>query len=221
MIEQEIVLNRDLTGTWRLKSESMDFTREVFDDLALLAGHENAGILIDDAIFNSSEDLDKRSDIDSFNLTRFENLNWKSEIRFNNIESLLGESANKGIARLTSKGKSRILELRFNRTTASSMEELIPLLQEPAFYIFNPGATVGITEEEYITDYLGYSFGQQNIPGIRLSRISMTIEVPGPITKIVSGEKIGPGKAAFETSLSRLMVPDKEIFWAVSWEQSE
>jgi hypothetical protein len=93
----------------------------------------------------------------------------------------------------------------------------MPLMNDPAFSLFNPASTVGIDEESYITGILGFTFGEDNIPAIRKASIGMTVVLPGPVTAVSGGTKTGTNSARFQTPLSRFLVPDKEIFWSVTW----
>lgn len=217
MVEQNLTLTPDLSGIWTLEGESMPFTANAFDDLAMLGGYDDATALYDEAVVNSRTDLEKRDDIGSYRVQRNGQSGWEAEIGFDSIESLLGSAEAGGIAEMTLNGNINTLTLKFDRDRAASLEELIPLMKDPAFSLFNPAATGGIDEETYITGILGFTFGEENIPDIRRAAIRMNVTVPGPVTAVAGGRKTSPNSVLFETSLTRFIVPDDAILWSVSW----
>lgn len=217
MVEQNLTITPDLSGVWTLEGESMPFTATAFDDLAMLGGYDDATALYDEAVINSRTDLEKRDDIGSYMVERVGQSGWEAEISFDSIESLLGDAKAGGIAEITRSGNTNTLTLKFDRNRAASLEELMPVLKEPSFSLFNPAATGGIDEETYITGILGFTFGEENIPDIRRAAIRMNVTVPGEITTVSGGQKTSPNSVLFETSLTRFLVPDDEIFWSLSW----
>lgn len=217
MVEQNLTLDSRLSGVWTLEGLAMPFTAEALDDLAMLGGYDDATSLYDEAIINSRTDLAKRDDIVTFRVERNGRHGWEAEIGFNDIESLLGSAEAGGIAELTRIGSTNTLSLRFNRERAAILEELIPLMQNPAFSLFNPAATGGIDEESYITGILGFTFGEENIPAIRSAVIGMNVTLPGQISSVINGKQTGGNTVRFETSFTRFLVPEKEIYWSVSW----
>ena len=108
-------------------------------------------------------------------------------------------------------------DLRLRRQLTRAAEEWRQADQDPSFALFNPAATEGIGEELYITGILGFTFGEENIPAIRRAAIGMSITLPGQITSVTGGHKTSDDTARFETSFTRFLVPDDEIFWSVSW----
>ena len=217
MVEQNLTLDSRLSGVWTLEGESMPFTAIALDDLAILGGYDDATSLYDEAVIISRTDLAKRDDIGTYRIERNGRHGWEAEIGFDDIESLLGSVEAGGIAELTRNGNMHTLSLRFDRERAAILEQLIPLMQNPAFSLFNPAATGGIDEESYITGILGFTFGEENIPAIRSAVIGMNVNLPGQISSVVNGKQTGSSTVRFETSFTRFLVPEKEIYWSVSW----
>ena len=195
----------------------MDFAAAAFDDMALLAGFDDAKAFYEQAAEDSRADLAMRADIRSANIQVNEADSWSADVEFADIEHLLGRASGGGLVELGTYQGENVLQMRFNRANAGVAETLIPVLKDPAFSLFNPVSTEGIGEESYIRDILGFTFGEENIPGIRLSEMTMTIEVPGRITRVHGGFKESENTAVFQMPLSRFLVPDEEILWAVSW----
>jgi len=219
MVEQSLTLSPDHSGVWNIEGEAMPFTASALDDLAILGGYDDAGALYDEAVVNSRTDLAKRDDISTFRVDRKGKQGWEAEINFNDIETLLGSAEADGIAEVNSNGNISTLSLRFDRERAAQMEELIPMMKDPSFSLFNPAATGGIGEETYITGILGFTFGEENIPAIRRASIAMTVNLPGDITSISGGTKTGNRTASFKTPFTRFLVPDEPIYWSVSWKE--
>jgi hypothetical protein len=217
MVEQSITLNSELSGVWILEGAAMPFTASAFDDLAMLGGYDNATGLYDETLVKTKTDLAKRDDINSYRIELSGPSSWEAEIGFDNIESLLGSAEAGGIAEMSRRGDVNTLKLRFDRERAAKLEELVPLMQDPAFSLFNPAATGGIDEETYISGILGFTFGEENIPEIRRASIVMNVVLPGPVSSVYGGEKTGANSVRFVSSLTRFLVPDKEIYWSVSW----
>ncbi|MCK5736769.1 MAG: hypothetical protein KAH21_09835, partial [Spirochaetaceae bacterium] len=167
----------------------------------------------------SRNDLAKRNDISSYQVSRKGKQGWEAEIGFDDIETLLGSAEAEGIAELSTTGNINTLTLLFDRERASQLAKLMPLMQDPSFSLFNPAATGGIGEENYITGILGFTFGQENIPAIRRASIGMNISLPGEITSVSGGVQTGGRTARFETPFTRFLVPDEEIHWSVSWKE--
>jgi len=219
MVEQSLTLNPDHSGVWNLEGEAMAFTASALDDLAILGGYNDATALYDEAVVNSRTDLAKRDDIKSYRVNRMGAQGWKADIEFKDIETLLGSAEAQGIAEISSRGTVSTLTLRFDRERAAQLSELIPMMQDPSFSLFNPAATGGIGEETYITGILGFTFGEENIPAIRRASIGMDVTLPGNITSVNGGTQTGDRTVLFETPFTRFMVPDDEINWSVSWQE--
>ena len=219
MVEQNLTLSPDHSGVWTLEGEAMPFTASAFDDLAILAGYDDAGALYDEAVINSRTDLAKRDDISSYRVDRKGEEGFEAEINFTDIETLLGSEEAEGIAEISSNGGIGTLSLRFDRERASQMEKLIPMMQDPSLSLFNPADTGGIGEEAYITGILGFTFGEENIPAIRRASIGMTVTLPGDVTEVKGGTQQGKRTVRFETPFTRFLVPDEPVYWSVSWKE--
>ena len=74
-----------------------------------------------------------------------------------------------------------------------------------------------MTEERYITDILGFTFGKENLPAIRTSKVVLDVTLPGSIVEVRGGRQTRPNTVRFETPLTRFLVPEKNIDWMVSW----
>jgi hypothetical protein len=219
MVEQRLTLNPDYSGQWSLEGEAMPFTASALDDLAILGGYDDAGALYDGAVADSRKDLAAREDISSYRVDRKGSRGWEAEIAFNDIETLLGSTEAEGIAELSRSGNISTLSLSFDREKASQLAELMPMMQDPSFSLFNPAATGGIGEENYITGILGFTFGEENIPSIRSASIGMTVSLPGDITSVDGGRQTGSRTVRFELPFTKFLVPDEEIRWSVSWKE--
>lgn len=217
MVEQSLTLSPELSGHWSISAEAMDFAGDALDDLASLGAYDNAAALYDEAIIDTEALIAQRDDIDSFVIERTDGHGWKADIEFRNLISMLGSSAGGAIAEILGDEKSMTLNLRFNRESAENLKELFPLLSEPSFSLFDPASTVGIDEETYITDILGFTFGEDNIPAMRNASIGMSLTLPGAVIRVVGGKKTGANTVRFQTPLTRFLVPDEQIAWSVTW----
>jgi|GEM_PF-734380 len=217
MVEQSLTLNPNSSGHWSIRGEAMNFAKDAMDDLAVLGGYDDAGALYDEAIINSKALIAKRDDIDSYHIERSDAHGWKADIEFRNLISMLGGSDSGSIAEILSDEKSVTLILRFNRKKAENLKVLFPLMSNPAFSLFDPASTVGIDEETYITDILGFTFGEDNIPAMRKASIGMNLILPGAVIRVIGGKKSGTNSVRFQAPLTQFLVPEKEILWSVIW----
>lgn len=216
-VEQTLELDNGLSGTWILSGQAMPFTAEALNDLALLGGYDDAGALYDQMILDSQADMSAREDIDWFKAERTGPQSWEAEIGFNNLESLMGSTQAEGIAEMIRGESVSTLNLRFSRERAGSLEELMPMLKDPALSLFNPAATANISQAIYVNEILGFTFGKENIPAIQASRIVMDIKLPGPVVQMTGGEQTGDSSVRFTTPFTDFLAPEDEIFWSVSW----
>jgi len=216
-VEQRIDLDPDLSGRWELEGVSMPFAALALEDLAMLGGYESAVIFFDEAVNATRKNLDARPDIDFHDIQRTGDADWKASIGFKDIESLLGSTEDDGITELIRYGDEVSFTLTFNRDNASHLETLVPLLTDPAFSLFNPSSTEGIDEETYISQILGFTFGEENIPAIRAAQIGLDLYLPGPVVEVTGGRRTGERSVRFVTPFTRFLVPEDEINWSVRW----
>jgi hypothetical protein len=216
-VEQRIELDPDLSGNWELEAATMPFAAAAMEDLAMIGGYESATVFYDEALSATRRDLDKKPDIRFHDIQRTGDAEWSVLIEFTDIERLLGSSETGGITELINTGNETSLTLRLNRDNASHLETLVPLLTDPAFSLFNPAATEGIDEETYVTQILGFTFGEENIPSIRRAGVGLELSLPGPVTDVTGGRQTGERTVRFESPFTRFMVPDEEINWSVRW----
>lgn len=216
-VEQRIDLNPDLSGRWVIEGVSMPFASQALEDIAILGGYPSAAVFFDEAVIATRKNLDIRPDIEFHDIQRTGDTDWRASIGFTDIESLLGSTENDGITEIIRNGNETSFTLTFNRDNASQLETLVPLLTDPAFSLFNPASTAGIDEETYITQILGFTFGEENIPAIRAAQIGLDLYLPGPVVEVTGGRKIGERSVRFESPFTRFMVPEDEIKWSVRW----
>ena len=216
-IEQSMTLRDDLSGTLSASGEAMDFAALAFDDLAILGGFDSAAGLYDDALAGTEAEMKKRGDISRFRVARTSAHGWSAEADFTSLPVLLGSTEAGGIVDYTTSGGVSTLSLLFDRHSSEQYSRLIPLFENPAFSLFDPGQTGELDEETYIRDILGFSFGQENIPQIRRAMVSLRLRLPGSVTSVTGGQKIADDTVYFEMPLTRMLVPDTPVTWAVSW----
>ncbi len=216
-VEQTISIEENLSGRWISEGRAQGFAGNSLDDLALLGGYNDAAELYNGAIIEAQSDLTNRSSVESATVELTGPHSWKADIRFTNLEELLGAAEGNGIAEIEQNGNAKILHFRFDRSRSRNIETLIPILTDPALSIFNPASTENLSEESYITDILGFTFGRENLPAIRASRVRLDLSLPGTIIEVRGGRKIGNDRVRFEAPLTGFLVPEKNIDWMVSW----
>ena len=217
MIEQRLVLGNEFSGVWTLEGRTMHFAGGVLEDLAVLGGYDNSDAFYDEALSEAIAGLEARGDVEDFKIDRVGKHVWTADVEFRDIRSFLGDAALGGIADIRQDGDMYIFSLRFNHARASELENLLPIIKEPAFSLFNPAKNEGFSEEEYITEILGFTFGEENLPELRRAMLTLSITVPGTVVDVEGGTKLSENSARFEVPFTRLLVPEKEIIWLVSW----
>jgi len=216
-VEQELVLGCEYSGSWTLEGRPMSFAGDILEDLSILGGYDSLDTFYDEAISRTMANLKARTDIEDFEVVRVGEHSWMAYVEFSDIRSLLGDAALGGIADISREGDVHTLRLRFDRERAAELENLFPILKEPAFSLFNPARSEGFSEEKYITEILGFSLGEKNLPELRRSMVSLSITVPGRVEKVEGGTELGENSVRFEVPFTRLLVPEKELVWLVSW----
>jgi len=221
MVEQDLTLNDDLSGQWRLEGRAMPFAGDALDDLAILGGYDDAGALYDEALANGRANLAARPDVGDAALERTGAHGWTGRVAFADLRILLGSPESGGMVALESRGNRRTLRLDYNRESARHLSELIPLMNEPALSLFNPAETEGIDEESYITGILGFTFGEENIPAIRRATVVTDLRLPGPVVAVEGGRQTGTNSVRYEIPFSRFIVPETPVLWTVTWIDDE
>lgn len=220
-IEQELILGHEYSGVWTLEGRPMSFAGDALEDLAILGGYDNLDEFYDEIISQTISNLKARSDIENFEVERIGKYALMANVEFSDIRVLFGDAAFGGIADVAQNGETHTISLRFNHERAAELEELFPIIKETAFSIFNPAANEGFSEEEYINEILGFTFGEENLPELRQAMVNLAITVPGTIVKVEGGAKSSENSARFETPFTRLLVPEKEIVWLVNWKNQD
>ena len=216
-VEQEFVLESEYSGVWILEGRPMPFADYVLEDLAILGGYGDSDALYDEAISKTMAGLDEHKDIDNYKIDRVGKNGLKANVEFKDIRLLLGDAALGGIADIYQDGDIHILSFRFDRARAAELEKMFPIIKEPAFSLLNPATSEGFSEEEYTTEILGFTFGEENLPELRQAMLVLSIIVPGKVLEVEGGIKSSEHSARFEVPFTRLLVPEKELLWRVSW----
>jgi len=216
-VEQELVLGHEYSGLWSLEGRPMPFVDDVLEDLAILGGYDSSGAFYDEAISKTITNLETRADVEDFELRRVGKHAWAAKVMSSDIRSLFGDAALGGIADISREGDMHTLSLKFDSARAAELENLLPILKEPAFSLFNPAENEGLSEEEYITEVLGFTFGEENLLELRQSMVQLSVTVPGTVTEVEGGIKLSENSARFKAPLTRFLVPEREIVWVVSW----
>lgn len=221
-VSQTLTINRDGSGSITMYADADDFTRKAFEDLAIVGGYENAEVFYSEAAKQSEATLLQRPDIKYCSVEPLKGKGsklWQAKMDFDSISLLLGGTG--GIAEVTENDSTTNLSLKFNRDNAAFAERFFPILANPAFSIFNPADTQGMTKKYYVDEVLGFTFGQENIQAIMDSDFILNIIVPGTITYIRNGKKLSDNQAVFKVPLTDIMVPENETFWSITWKDAE
>lgn len=217
MVNQQLILNDNGSGTYRAQGSALPFAGVVFDDLAVIGGYENAGDLYTTAVTQTANEFAIRPDIGDSHIEMSAPHEWSALIQFTDVESLLGGINGIPIAEINEENGTSTLNLIFDRERAAVLETIIPLLNDPALITFNPAMTQSYDEKSYISEVLSFTFGEENLPSVRAARVVMEIILPGPICSVEGGEQIDERRVRFETAFTRLIVPENPIQWRVSW----
>lgn len=216
-VRQEITLKPDMSGVWSISGEAPPFAGAALDDLAIIGGYNDASALYGKILLETENALSERKDIHSHSIKMTGKHQWEGSIDFADLKTLLGSGEEGGIVSLETAGERSVLSLHLNRSTAASLEKLVPLLSDPALSLFNPAYTSTISEEEYIQNVLAFAFGEENLDDIRKARMVLVLSVPGKIHSVSGGRKISEHSARFTLPFTRLMVPEEPVDWTVTW----
>ncbi len=216
-VKQDIELNPNLSGEWTLSGNAPPFAGEAMEDLAILGGYDTAEALYARILSQTWLSLENRPDIRSHSFELSGEHSWNGRIVFDNLKTLLGDGEKDGIVALSTAEGVSTLHFHLDRSTAARIEQLVPMLSDPALSLFNPALTDGISEEDYIQDILAFTFGEENLKDIRAAQVVLRITVPGTISSVEGGQKLSENKVRFAIPFSRLMVPEKPVDWKVRW----
>jgi len=217
MIEQKLILRHGYSGVWILEGRPMPFVGDALEDLAILGGYDNSDEFYDEVISETITNLEAREDIENFEVGSVGKDAWKAYVEFEDIRLLLGDADLGGIAAISRDGDIHTLSLKFDRARAAELERLLPILKEPTFSLFNPAESEGFSEEEYTSEVLGFTFGEENLSALQQSMVQLSITVPGTVVEVEGGTRSGESSALFEVPFTRILVPEGKIAWMVSW----
>jgi len=216
-VEQKLVLGHEYSGLWSLEGRPMSFAGDVLEDLAILGGYDSSDAFYDEAISKTITNLEALAGVEAFEVRKVGKHAWMANVESNDIRLLFGDGDPGGMVSISREGDTHTFSLKIDSARAAELENLFPILKEPAFSLFNPAENKELSEEEYVTEVLGFTFGEDNLPELRQSMLKLSVTAPGRVTEIEGGIRLSENSAQFEMPLTRLLVPERETTWTMSW----
>ncbi|HOE83913.1 MAG TPA: hypothetical protein PLH14_01285 [Sphaerochaeta sp.] len=140
---------------------------------------------------------------------------WSGSLGFNDLKRLLsdlGAGANQSLISLT----SDTLTFHLSMENYEQLVPVIPFLADPNFEAFGPMYNQGLSEADYL-EMISFMLGDEGVPAIEGSTITLKIETPRPIKSFSGGTKTGERSYEFSFPLIDFLLLAKPITFTVSW----
>jgi len=192
-----------------------DFFIAVLEDFSDFIPPEGEQDLMDKAIGDFEVALMRSSTTSEVTLTKLSENAWSGSFAFEDLKRLfvdLGAGANQTLLTLTGNSLTFFLSME----NYEQLVPVIPFLADPNFEAFGPLYNQGLSEDDYL-EMISFMLGDEGVPAIQSSVITLIVETPRPIKSFSGGTKTGERTYAFSFPLIDFLLLAKPITFSVNW----
>ena len=140
---------------------------------------------------------------------------WSGSLGFDDLKRLLsdlGAGANQSLLSLN----ANTLTFRLSMENYEQLVPVIPFLADPNFEAFGPMYNQGLSEADYL-EMISFMLGDEGVPAIESSTITVKVETPEPIKSFNGGTKTAERSYEFSFPLIDFLLLAEPITFSVGW----
>ena len=140
---------------------------------------------------------------------------WAGSFAFKDLERLfrdLGAGGRQTLLTLTDTSMAFSLSME----NYEQLVPIIPFLADPNFEAFGPLYNQGLSEEDYL-EMISFMLGEEGVPAIENSVITLKVETPQPIKSFSGGRKSGERSYEFSFPLIDFLLLAEPITFSLTW----
>ena len=221
-IHDEITVYPDDSGFSVFEIVIDEFFLEVLDDYSEFLPEEEADLSRLDAATLESEILAweyvTSADVRSADETYFEGEFEFTDARYvlQRAEDLQEEVEQIDVFSYEASGRTQQITIHIDIDNYSQLEDLAPILKDPAFSTFGPEENRDVTEEEYY-EMVSYMLGEEGPDKIRGSEIRIVVHTTRPIIRQRGGRVVNPRQVVFTIPLIEFLLLHEPLQFSVTW----
>lgn len=108
------------------------------------------------------------------------------------------------------------ISFRLDMDNYAELKDVIPFLSDENFEVYGPEYSNGMTEEEY-TDMITFLLGEESPEALGNSSVSITIKVPGTVTKVTGAVKTASDTVCYTFPVIDFLLLNEPLSFSVSW----
>lgn len=214
-VTQQIHVKDAKTGSASFDFDVEEFFVDVLEDFSDFVPEPDNRPLMDKAIDDFERALFASRATADVQLIKVGEQAWRGTFRFFDLMQLLidlGSGPDQTLLTLSDTSMTFYLSLE----NYEQLVPVIPFLADPNFEAFGPLYNEGLSEEDYL-EMIGFMLGEEGIPAINNSAITLRIETPRPITSHSGGHVLGDRLYEFSFPLIDFLLLAKPITFSVTW----
>ena len=214
-VTQQLSLTENKNNHASFDFSAEDFFIAVLEDFSDFIPSNEAQPLMDKAIDDFKIALMRSSTTSGVELSNQGGNAWSGSFAFDDLKRLfvdLGAGTNQSLLTLT----SDTLTFRLSMDNYEQLVPVIPFLADPNFEAFGPLYNQGLSEADYL-EMISFMLGDEGVPAIEGSTITLKVETPRPIKRFTGGTKTAERSYEFSFPLIDFLLLAKPITFSVSW----
>ncbi len=192
-----------------------DFFIAVLEDFSDFIPSSEEQPLMDKAIEDFKISLMRSPTTNHVELKKTGENAWSGSLGFDDLKRLLsdlGAGANQSLLSLN----ANTLTFRLSMENYEQLVPVIPFLADPNFEAFGPMYNQGLSEADYL-EMISFMLGDEGVPAIESSTITVKVETPEPIKSFNGGTKTAERSYEFSFPLIDFLLLAEPITFSVGW----
>lgn len=218
-VHEEFTIYRDDSGFSVFEIVIDEFFLEVLDDYSEFLPEEEADLSRLDAERLEAELLSSEHVYDA-TVREASETYFEGEFHFSDARYILrkAEEAQEEIDvfRYEASGRTQQINIHIDINNYSQLEDLVPILKDPAFSTFGPEENRDVTKEEYY-EMVSYMLGEDGPGAIDESEIRIVFHTTRPIIRQRGGRVVNPRQVVFTVPLIDFLLLHEPLEFSVTW----
>jgi len=214
-VTQQLSLSQNQDNHASFGFSAEEFFIAVLEDFSDFAPAGNDKALMDTAVDDFKVSLMRSPATSDVALVKEGDNAWSGSFAFSDLERLfrdLGAGSRQTLLTLTD--TSMVFSLSMENY--EQLVPIIPFLADPNFEAFGPLYNQGLSEEDYL-EMISFMLGDEGVPAIENSVITLKVETPQPIKSFSGGRKSGERSYEFSFPLIDFLLLAEPITFSLTW----
>ncbi len=192
-----------------------EFFLAVLEDFSDFSDELSDHELLDQAIGEFAYSLDKSPETHQVAVYRYEERSYVGSLFIDDLEELLVDLGAGSKQSLLS-AQQDSLRFFLSLENYDQLVPVLPFLSDPNFEAFGPRYNEGLNEEDYL-EMISFMLGEEGVPAIENSSVTLTIQTPRPITRIDGGAIVDSQTFEFTFPLIDFLLLAEPITFTLWW----